>query len=315
MKIFWLVIVALTATILAIALTLQTPAVQTRIADKVVKTVNEKLDGEITFDRIHFKPFTTLVLKNVVIIDKHPIIDPVAPESSPVDTFFRASYIVAKMTLKSLTGSEGVHIDKVIITDADMNLVIEDNPNDGKENIDNLSRIFRIKKGQKKEPSEKELFHIRRVELDDLGFAMKNYSSKKSPYYGGINWNSLDINNIQLKAKDLKFEDGVMSGEVNSLSFSEKSGYTCHQIKGQARVGNGKAIIEDFSLNDPWSSINLPLYMMSYSGVEAFQDYIAEVKMDAEFSQSIVDFRTDDCEKTCFFECRTEFLVVLKQST
>ena len=121
--------------------------------------VNEKLDGEISFERIHFKPFTSLVLKNVVIIDKQPVIDPVAPESSPVDTFFRASYIVAKMNLKSLTGREGIHIDKVIITDADMNLVLEDNPGEGKENIDNLSRIFRIEKGQKKEPGDKELFH------------------------------------------------------------------------------------------------------------------------------------------------------------
>ena len=292
MKIFWLVIVAITATILAIALALQTPAVQTRIGDRVVKTVNEKLDGEITFERIHFKPFTTLVLKNVVIIDKQPVIDPADPESSPVDTFFQASYIVAKMTFKSLTGREGIHIDKVIVTDAGMNLVIEDNPNEGKEHIDNLSRIFRLKTGQKKEPSEKELFHIQRVELDGFDFAMKNYSSKKSPYYGGINWNDLDINDIHLKAQDLKFKGGVMSGEVSSLSFSEKSGYTCNLIKGQAKVGNGKAIIEDFSLNDPWSSINLPLYMMSYSGVEAFQDYIAEVKMDAELSQSIVDFRT-----------------------
>ena len=292
LKIFWLVIVAITATILAIALALQTPAVQTRIGDRVVKAVNEKLDGEISFERIHFKPFTSLVLKNVVIIDKQPVIDPVAPESSPVDTFFRASYIVAKMNLKSLTGREGIHIDKVIITDADMNLVLEDNPDEGKENIDNLSRIFRIEKGQKKEPGDKELFHIQRVELDGFDFSMKNYTSSKTPYYGGINWNDLDIRDIQLKAKELRFKGGVMSGEVRSLSFSEKSGYTCNLIKGKAKVGNGKAIIEDFSLNDPWSSINLPLYMMSYSGVEAFQDYIAEVKMDAEFSQSIVDFRT-----------------------
>ena len=292
LKIFWLVIVAITATILAIALALQSPAVQTRIADRVVKTVNEKLEGDITFERIHFKPFTTLVLKNVVIIDKQPVIDPIIPDASPVDTFFHANYIVAKMTFKSLTGREGIHIDKVIITDAGMNLVLEDNPGEEKKHIDNLSRIFRIKKGQKKEPSEKELFHIRRVELDNFAFSMKNYSSKKTPYYGGINWNDLDINNIQLKAKELKFQGGVMSGEVTSLSFSEKSGYICHEIKGQAKVGNGKAIIESLTLKDPWSSINLPLYMMSYSGVEAFQDYIAEVKMDAEISQSIVDFRT-----------------------
>ena len=53
---------------IAIALAIQTPGVQTRIADKAVNALSEKLDGEITFEKIHFKPFTTLVLKNVVII-------------------------------------------------------------------------------------------------------------------------------------------------------------------------------------------------------------------------------------------------------
>ena len=292
MKIFWIVIVAITVTIVAVALALQTPAVQTRIADKVVKTVNEKLDGEISFERIHFKPFTTLVLKNVVIIDKQPAKDPAFPAVSPVDTFFNASYIVAKMTLKSLTGDEGIHIDKVVITDACMNLVIEDNPHERKDKTNNLSRIFRLKKRQKKEKKDKELFHIRKVDIDGFSFRLRNYSSNKTPYRGGINWNNLDINDIDLRARELQFKGGVMSGELDRLSFKEKSGYICHDINGRTRVGNGKAIIEDLSLTDPWSSLDLPLYMMSYSGVEAFRNYIEEVRMDAEIVNSKVDFRT-----------------------
>ena len=292
MKIFWLTFVSIASVVLAIALAIQTPAVQTRVADKAVKVLAEKLEGEISFEKIHFKPFTTLVLKNVVITDRNPFRDPTDSTAACVDTFFRAHYIIARMSLKSLTSHEGIHIDKATISDAEMNLVLEDDPGEEGGQLDNLSRIFRLKKPEKKSTSDKEIFHIRKVDIDGFTFRMKNLSSDKTPYYGGINWNDLDIFGIDLDARELQFKGGVMSGTVDALSFSEKSGYRCHDITGSARVGNGKTIVRDLKLKDPWSDISLPLYMMSYSGIEAFQDYIALVKMDARLEKSAVNFRT-----------------------
>ena len=277
---------------IAVALAIQTPGVQTRIADKAVNALSEKLDGEITFEKIHFKPFTTLVLKNVVIIDKSPVQDPFDSTAAQIDTFFRAQYIIAKFTLKGLRSQNGLHLEKATITDAEMNLVLEDCMTDEKNKENNLSRIFRLKKKQQKNTSDKELFHIRKVEIDGFAFRMKNYSSDKTPFRGGINWNDLDISDISLKANELQFKGGVMSGGLEELSFREKSGYICHEISGSAKVGNGKTIVKDLKLNDPWSDINIPLFMMSYSDINAFKDYIAEVRMDAEFSKSVVDFQT-----------------------
>ena len=45
------------------------------VAEEVVDMLSEKIDGDITFEKIHFKPFTTLVLKNIVIIDMNPAAD------------------------------------------------------------------------------------------------------------------------------------------------------------------------------------------------------------------------------------------------
>lgn len=277
---------------IAVGLAIQTPGVQTRIADKAVSMLSEKLDGEISFEKIHFKPFTTLVLKNVVITDKAPVQDPLDSTAVQIDTFFRAQYIIAKFTLKGLRSQEGLHLDKATITDAEMNLVLEDSTMEGKEKYNNLSRIFRLKKKEEKKTSDKELFHIRKVEINGFAFRMKNYSSDKTPFRGGINWNDLDISDISLKANELQFKGGVMSGGLEELSFREKSGYICHEISGSAKVGNGKAIIRDLKLDDPWSALDIPMFMMSYAGVEAFKDYIAAVRMDAELARSVVDFQT-----------------------
>lgn len=54
LKIFWLTIVAIAAVLSAVALTLQVPQVQTRLARKAVDAVEGKLDAEISFEKIHF---------------------------------------------------------------------------------------------------------------------------------------------------------------------------------------------------------------------------------------------------------------------
>ena len=294
LKILWRIVFVIAAILFAGALTIQLPQVQTFVVERVTNSLSKTLDGDITFEKIHLKPFTTLVLKNVAIVDKNPSRDAIDPEKETVDTFFRAKYIIARFSLEGLADPDGFHIRKAYVADARMSLVLEDDPNDttGK-GYDNLSRIFRLKKNQpKKEPSPDEIFHIRKVEINNMAFALINHKTQKTPYIGGINWNDLDITRIQLKAQDLMFKGGVMSGEVRSLSFKEKSGFECSSLTGKAKVGNGKTIIEDLTLVDKWSDLNLPLYMMSYSGVEAFADYINKVRMDAIINNSLVDFRT-----------------------
>ena len=294
-KIIWLTFVAVTSVIIAGALTIQLPQVQTAVADKVARMVSEKLDGEISFEKIHFKPFTTLVVKNAVIIDKNPAIDPTDSTASKIDTFFRAEYIIAKISLEGLLDEESIKIDRAYVGNAQMNLVIEDfaEPAKADDKYNNLSRIFRLtKKEVRVEPKDKEIFRIKDVEIENMGFALINKSSKKTPYSGEIDWNDLDVKNIYLTAEDIRFENGIMYGGVEQLSFKEKTGFHVHEMSGSAKVGRGKAIIEDLEIKDEYSDLKLPLFMMSYASVESFQDFIALVKLDAEIATSELDFRT-----------------------
>ena len=292
LKIFWRIVVATSCLLFAAALTIQLPQVQTYVADRVIANLSERLEGDITFEKIHLKPFTTLVLKNVVITDRNPVSDPTDSTGVKVDTFFRSEYIIARFTIDGLFKHEGLHLDKVFIDNAQMNLVIEDiNERNTK---DNLSRIFMLRKPEvRREPKDKEIFHIRKVEIHDMGFAMKNYSSDRPEHAeGGIDWNDLDIRNIELNARELQFRNGIMTGEVLDLTFNEKSGYMVEHMSGTAKVGRGKTIIEDIIIDDPWSDVHVPLYMMSYENVKAFKDFIAEVKIDGEIAESLLDFTT-----------------------
>lgn len=294
LKIFWLTIVSIAALLCSVALIIQMPQVQTFIVREVVSSIEEKLDGDITFEKIHIQPFRTLLLKNVLITDRNPIYDPADPTRERVDTFFRAEYITAKFSLEGLYKHQGVHLRSVLVENAQMNLVLEDNQDTASTlpAITNLTRIFRLKKPEVPRQSDKEIFHIKDVQIKDMGFAMLNFKTRKTPYKGGINWNDLDVKDISIKAHELQFKAGIMSGTAESLSFKEKSGYRTEMMSGKAKVGRGKTIVEDLIIDDPWSEVHLPLYMMSYENIKAFKDFISCVKIDAVIDESRLDFKT-----------------------
>ncbi len=292
-KIVWRTIVAVSTFLFAVALILQLPQVQTFVTGKVVNGLSKAFDGDITFEKIHLKPFTTLVIKNIAITDREPVQDPLDPSSEKIDTLFRAGYIIARFTLDGLIRQEGIHLKSAYVENARMNLVLEDNM-DGrttKKGTDNLSRIFRIVP-KTPEKNEKEIFHIRKVEIHDMAFAMKSYMSDRPTYDAGIDWNDLDIKDINLEARGLRFKGGIMSGDLERLSFREKSGYEVEDLTGSARVGRGKTIVENLHIDDLWSDVHLNLFMMSYENVKAFQNFIEEVKLDGDIASSTLDFKT-----------------------
>jgi hypothetical protein len=125
--------VVLAVLIMALALLLQTPMVQTYVTNKVMEILSENIDGKVTFEKVHFKPFSNLVIKNLVIIDEKPVTDPKDSTKTPIDTLLRAEYIVADFSFNTLFGNEGIHMDEVTVKNTEMNLVLETDPKTGRQ--------------------------------------------------------------------------------------------------------------------------------------------------------------------------------------
>ena len=246
LKILWLIFIAFALMILAGALVIQVPQVQTAIVTKVTDSLSEKLDGDISIEKIHFKPFSTLVLKNLVITDKNPLICPTDSTLAQIDTFFRSEYVIVKLSLAGLLDEESIKIRSAVVRNAQMNLVLEDLMSEADTVImyNNLSRIFRIDKDkERKEPRPDEIFRIKDVKIEDMGFVMKNYSTRPIKRLGGgIDWNDLNIHDICVNARDLAFKNGIMSGKADKISFREETGFVVSSMSGEARVGRGRSL-------------------------------------------------------------------------
>ncbi len=157
----------------------------------------------------------------------------------------------------------------------------------------NLKRIFRLRKRtEKKEKSDKEVFRIGNVKIQDMTFIMENFTKDKSKFEGGINWFDMKVTDINIAGRNLRMKGPVMSGICDSLSFREKSGYECRRISGRAEVGNGRMEVTAFRLMDQWSSIDIPELVMTYKDTEAWSEFVTDVRMQGDIRKSTVSLNT-----------------------
>lgn len=299
-KIIWYAGLTIAALLCTGLLLLQIPAVQTRITAKIADYVSENvIDADIHFGKLHLNPFNTLIIKDITVIDKTPYVVDTACCSEkalaklnhichcPVDTLFTAENIIVKFSLKGLLGNS-ICIGGAAITGARLNLVLEEG-----DNSTNLTRMFRIPEGRKRQVEDKEIFHVKDIVVENLRFTMKDYTVKHTHvFHKGIDWSNMDVRNICIKGRHLRLRGKVMSGELDMLSFNEKSGYVCHSISGRTRVGRGKASIEDFRLSDPWSKVYISSFNMLYEKDTDFADFIHKVRLEATVRQSRIGLAT-----------------------
>ncbi len=295
-----IVLVTIAVLIGAAFITIQSPRVQTAVANRVTAKLRESLDADIRIGKIHLRPFNTLIIEDLFILDSNPATPPDDfPGMAPVDTFFRAGSIIAGFSLDGLFTGGGLRVSQAKVRDAQMNLVLE-----GK--APNLSRIFGLTPSDKEpEPRNgREMFSARDVKVKNMGFRMLNFGKERKVPEGayetkgdsveqvGIDWTDLEVRNICLRGKNLRMKGGIMTGTLLEMSFSERSGLQCRDMSAEARAVDGKVIVKDIRFRDDFSDLKVPLYMMSFDSIKDFSDYINRVKMDGIIEDSFIDFRT-----------------------
>ena len=125
------------------AIALQSPLVQTYAAKKLIAALEDSIDGTIHIEKVHFRPFNAIVIKNFEIIDDNPY-------TAEADTFARAGIITANFKLTSLLEGKGVQISKAYVKDGYMLLTIEPGSTDTTSTT-NLGRIFRLPEEEEEE--------------------------------------------------------------------------------------------------------------------------------------------------------------------
>lgn len=294
----WILLVAVLAVIGGAAILIQTPYVQTRVSQTVSERLLSGIDGDVSFSKISLRPFHTLVIRDLAIVDTHPvrpaedIMDSFTEQGwEPYDTLVRADYIVASFSLKGIIKAargEALEINKLAVRGGRFHLVLEPNRKM------NLRRIFRMKsKPQGKPKDPKDLFWVKKVTVKNFEYSMTQVKKPlKAVPEGCINWYDLHVKNVSAEGSNIRMKNGILTATLEKCSFTEKSGYACDLVSASTAVGNGQAVIQDIHVKDAWSDVHLPHYIMSWHHKFDFRKYLDKVGMDFRFNDTKVSSTT-----------------------
>ena len=271
----------LAVVLLGFIVAVQTPYVQTKLTRSALDRLTETLDGKVGYDELRVLPSGVLLLKGAVILDKDPYSEDINGRGwERADTLFSARTITATFRLSGLLDGNGIRINRVNISDAMLHLTVEPG------NRTNLERIFNLEESTERPEPGPEIFRIRKVRIKNFRFRLNNFCEAMSTYPGyGLNYDDLDLT-ADINGHSLRFAGGRMYGVADKVTLTEKSGYRLLRASGRCVAGQGKTVVENFRLKDPWSQLNVRTFTMTYAGSSSFENFTEEVLMECDLRRS-----------------------------
>ena len=287
---FW-ILAALLVLLLALVVAVQSPAVQTALARKAVDRLSENIDGDISIGHIAVRPFDAVTLEDVVLTDRHPY---TGGEFPTQDTLARIGSLSARFSLKGLLHKERISVSRLTLQDGEFNLVME--PTTGEKGvIDNISRIFRLKKDPDKPDKDfGDLLEARKVDIEDFTFRMYNHVAaarqrergRSSSPAGVIDWNDLEIK-ADIHASDLLVKDGVISGDADHIAITDKTGWDVRDLSGKVKVGHRKVLLDNLHIDDGDSDLHFR-YFRLLGPLDDYDDFVDRIRLEGEFMEPTV---------------------------
>jgi len=268
---------------LAIMVAIQTMYVQNAAAKKAIQLLQEHFDADISLGEFHFKPFSTILVKDLNVVDRAPYCEQAR------DTLLHVGTLTARFSLRSLLGPghDNIIIKSVRLRDAQFNLVIEQ----GKYNA-NIARMFHLAPKDTVAPMpEMDILQIKNIEIQNFAFSMQNFSTTPNNFpETAIDWNNLWVHDVNLHAHDFRIKDGLFMGKLDRMSFEERSGWKVKNLSAETRTGKGAVIIDNILLDDGVSTLDLDFKMLGNS--KCYPDFVNKVKLVADIRSGRLSMKT-----------------------
>ncbi len=142
-------------------------------------------------------------------------------------------------------------------------------------------------------PSKKWYVNIVDLELADGTFIHHNYRNApiKSTRANQIDYNHLNVYDINIEAADFSIQNWVFKGESKKLSLKEGSGFVLNNLSAkEATITPRKIELFGMALITPYSNLGDTL-VMKFKKYPDFRDYNNQVYMNGDFDKAYVAVR------------------------
>ena len=253
---------------LAGVVALQAPIVQTLVAEYAVNQVKDKFDADVSFSRISLRPFDAIVLKDVLVIDRAPVVE-------GMDTVLQVNNLSVRFSLRGLLSGGSGNVKRMRLEGGGFNLAFEGTSEEG--DYLNIYRVLRlpppVQDGSR--PEWGKILTANQLEILDFNFGMVNIPQMAimgpMTEEGVIDWNDFRIHIENLHLSKVSVADNYVKGTVDYLNAAEtRTGFNVENVSARkVTVGEQQVLVEGIH------AINgkTDLYLSNFDMLGPIEDY------------------------------------------
>lgn len=253
-----------------IIFSLQFKPVQTYVAKRAAAYLSKELSTTITIKSLYIKPFKSVVLEDLVVLDLQK------------DTLLRTPQFMVDINQLS--------IEKKII---DVNTIQINNGQfflkdfkDKSSNLDFIIDYFDSGKPKVKKKKTKPFdVKLGRLILNQFAFRYTNYAAKDTLQGKAVNFDNVDVKALSGIFEGLDMKNHLLKTNVKNLTLKEKSGFYLKNLTAEATLDSNAIELKNLLLVTNNSYLT-NYYQMKYKSLKDFNHYVDNVRMKAIFKDS-----------------------------
>jgi hypothetical protein len=254
--------------LLAVVLfSLQFKPVQTYVAKKAAAYLSKELKTTISIDGLYIKPFKSIVLENLIVLDRQK------------DTLAHFPKFLVDLNKFSL---EERILDVNTVQVNNGSFFLKDNQ-DGSSNLDFIIDYFDSPAPVRKKKRRKFQFIFDRVILNNVAFKYKNL--KKDTVVKGVNFEDISLTKLNGIFEKLNTKGHIIQSNIKGLTFREKSGFYLKNLSALTTVDTNMIELKNLLLVTNKTKLT-DYYQMKFGRFKDFNDYLNKVRMKANFKDS-----------------------------
>ena len=273
-----LVLVAILVPTVAL-IAIQVPAVQTKLAHMVTTRLTRGIEGDVSIGKVYFSFPNNLILKDILI-------------TSDSDTVLSAGKLLVKVKTTSLVLSDEAVIRRISLENGQAAIRRLD------DSTTTLSKMLAPLNRSSKDSTQAMPWNtitLDRLTVKDFAFTYDNRlpaARTDTTILPHADWKNLHLEDINLTARKIRYEDGALDVRMERLSFREQGGLDLQNLEGDIRLGDKGLTFDSLEYDDTWTQLHADRLRLGFNDFSDFNQLLEKVSLDLSVLESQLDLRT-----------------------
>ena len=256
--------------VLLLAFVVRFPSVQSFFARQATSYLSSELHTTVKLDQLEIVFLNKIALKGLMVKDLKK------------DTLISVDELLVTLDELKIFKNEFV-IDRVALRKGKLNL--QRDKKSGAYNYAFIQDYF-ASSDQKTTKSKPIKLDLNRLSLVDFHIKYDDNRKYTLPY--GIDYDHLELKNVQLLATKFKVRGNDLAFQLDQLRFTERSGIKIKHIGAHVAILSKGLHLRNFHVETARTTIHFPKFNFDFADWSAFDAFDDEVIFDAQLAPSVV---------------------------